>query len=255
MAKFNINDKVVSKTNIYGLKGTIKDSFHNGYLVLWSNNDAEVICGKDLKLYEKGNTETTKSKLNLCKILKGHKGETFYSPTFGNVRLDFIDKDYIAVVSDEDTTSYKIFANGTYTKNGEICFFPTKDQKDWIKWDKENNHKTPKTWSELVVCNESIKQCISDLNYYATESIIKSALALLKIHQLIEACYDGNITNEEWENDDLKRIIDYYADDKNFYINFSSHKKSLIAFHTKEQAEEFLSYPENVQLLKDYFMI
>ena len=31
--------------------------------------------------------------------------------------------------------------------------------------------------------------------------------------------------------------------------------KYIIAFHTKEQAEEFLSYPENIQLLKDYFMI
>lgn len=28
-----------------------------------------------------------------------------------------------------------------------------------------------------------------------------------------------------------------------------------IAFHTKEQAKEFLKYSENIQLLKDYFMI
>lgn len=28
-----------------------------------------------------------------------------------------------------------------------------------------------------------------------------------------------------------------------------------IAFHTKKQAEDFISYPENIQLLKDYFII
>lgn len=29
----------------------------------------------------------------------------------------------------------------------------------------------------------------------------------------------------------------------------------ITSFYTKEQAEEFLSHSENVQLLKDYFMI
>ena len=28
-----------------------------------------------------------------------------------------------------------------------------------------------------------------------------------------------------------------------------------IAFHTKKQANEFIRYPENIQLLKDYFMV
>ena len=31
--------------------------------------------------------------------------------------------------------------------------------------------------------------------------------------------------------------------------------KNNIAFHTIEQANEFISYPENIQLLKDYFMV
>ena len=34
-----------------------------------------------------------------------------------------------------------------------------------------------------------------------------------------------------------------------------SEEFSHIAFHTNEQAEERLSYPEHIELLKDYFMI
>lgn len=31
--------------------------------------------------------------------------------------------------------------------------------------------------------------------------------------------------------------------------------KHLIAFHTKKQLNKFLSFPENVQLIKDLYMI
>ena len=84
--------------------------------------------------------------------------------------------------------------------------------------------------------------------------IERSALALLKIHQLIEIGYGGNITNEEWkEHTKIKYTID--LKDKKLICSYTYHFKSHIAFHTKEQAEEFLKYSENVQLLKDYFMI
>lgn len=29
----------------------------------------------------------TNNNINLCKILKGHEGKTFYSPTFGNIKF------------------------------------------------------------------------------------------------------------------------------------------------------------------------
>ena len=91
-------------------------------------------------------------------------------------------------------------------------------------------------------------------NEYAEESIVKSALALLKIHQLIEVGYGGNITKEEWEKAfELKYVISCTAD-KSFPIH-TTNCIHTIAFHTKEQAEEFLKYTENVELVKDYFMI
>ena len=103
-------------------------------------------------------------------------------------------------------------------------------------------------------CNVEVWQHISRMDYGPTEPIVKSALALLKIHQLIEVGYGGNITDEEWkEHTKTKYTID--SKDKKLICSYTYHFKSHIAFHTKEQAEEFLSYIENVQLLKDYFMI
>ena len=84
-------------------------------------------------------------------------------------------------------------------------------------------------------------------------SIEKSALALLKIYQLIEVGYGGNISSEEWNNNEWKFTYQYTK--TGIDIISTRISKYIIVFHTKEQAEEFLSYPENIQLLKDYFMI
>ena len=93
-----------------------------------------------------------------------------------------------------------------------------------------------------------------------TETIIlgdspieKSVKALLKIHQLIEVGYGGNVTNEEWNNHEIKYVINYA--NNTFVINSVVTTKNHLAFHTLEQAEEFLSHPENVQLLRKYFML
>lgn len=90
--------------------------------------------------------------------------------------------------------------------------------------------------------------------------LAKSALAFLKIRQLIEDGYGGNVTNEEWRTaiDEDNPIYIITIDGMNNircgYVEITQ-EYSPIAFHTKEQAEEFLSDPERVQLLKDYFMI
>lgn len=199
--------------------------------------------------------------IDLSKILKGHEGETFYSRCFGNVILiDHVDLKFKAS-KEHDEIILEYYSKGNYSEKGEQDLFPSKDQRDWNKWDKENNPKVPKTWSELKTTKglcPKILGCKSDIcdTYDGTEKntpIEKSALALLKIHQLIKAGYGGNVTNEEWKNiDKYKYIIS-----TTFHVESKMHfcSKNHIAFHTKEQAKEFLKYPENVQLLKDYFMI
>lgn len=119
--------------------------------------------------------------------------------------------------------------------------------------------KPPKTWSELI--NSEYYTWDEVIGHLSTKEypIYKSMFALLKIHQLIEASYGGNITDAEWDkstqsNYDVFGIV-YSTITKSLEVRLFSASKSIIAFHTYDQAEEFLSYPENVQLLRDYFMI
>lgn len=92
------------------------------------------------------------------------------------------------------------------------------------------------------------------LKVYAAE---KSALAFLKIHLIISKEYGGVPTLEEYSALGLS---------KSFYTiipNILTGKMVVdvspsilpVTFHTKEQAKEFIEHPENIQLLKDYYMI
>lgn len=191
--------------------------------------------------------------IDLCEILKGHEGETFYSPCYGYITLKTIKPYcYFSLFFNDNNSEYKFTKHGKIsTSNDADCvLFPSKDQRDWNRWAEEQKPKVPKIWNEMKSCNVEVWQHISRMNYGPTEPIVKSTLSLLKIHQLIEVGYGGNVTNEEWE----KAYIISCTADKIFTIH-ATNCIHTIAFHTKEQAEEFLKYPENVQLLKDYFMI
>lgn len=190
----------------------------------------------------------------LWEILKGHEGETFYSESLGYVELHQLESTSVILI----VNKHKRIAFKCALIDAEDDLFPSKDQRDWTKWDKENNKEAPKTWSELIKDNEILLMGSATSNpmYSETDSgtaIEIAASALLKIHQLIEVGYGGNITNEEWNNAKTKYIIDGVVNKLN--ISDLSATRCHLAFHTREQAKEFLSYPENVQLLKDYFMI
>lgn len=205
--------------------------------------------------------------LNLCEMLKGHEGETFYSPCFGKSVLNAIS--YVLYFQSFDTNvTFDILPNGSYCASGEICIFPSKDQRDWNKWLKTQN-SIIKTFNDLLSSDKCIHYgCAIDNNYYGKcylkteEPIEKSAFALFVIHQLIELGYGGNITKDEWlGNIDTSIFIIVIEPNMGNFMRIDSvddgfeHGIYHIAFHTKEQAEEFLSYPENIQLIKDYFMI
>lgn len=201
--------------------------------------------------------------LNLCKILKGHEGDTFYCSLVGQeVTLVFINDNLsisVEYINKEDESGdiaahLVLYPNGANYKDGECVLFPSKDQRNWSKWIAEQKHKVPKTWSELVEQDKvkfqkAINIADKDISDY--NAIEKSALALLKIRQLIEVGYGGNVTKWEYPCIDKYIITPTLHIEKVNYKSFKSH----IAFHTKEQAEEFLSRAENVQLLNDYFMI
>ena len=92
-----------------------------------------------------------------------------------------------------------------------------------------------------------------DQNIFISEKYAKSALALAQISQLMPH-YGGEITDEEWSNDEWKYSIS--INNKGIINNTTTaHLKEIIAFHTKKQRDRFLSFPENVQLIKDLYMI
>lgn len=203
------------------------------------------------------------SELNLCEILKGYEGETFYSPIFGN--LTFVCTIYPDVRFKTSTGDiWDINPNGKlYNNSDELCVFPSKDQRDWNKWVEEKSPEVPKTWSELIekdsrAITYNLEATYNEYQPHSTSytPIEKSALALLKIHQLIEVGYGGNISSAEWKNKKVSKFLIHWCYDyKELIIHETFIYASPIAFHTKRQAEEFLKHPENIQLLKDYFMI
>ncbi len=202
--------------------------------------------------------------INLCELLEGHEGETFYSPICGEVKFIEINLTNIHPIV---TNCFNLNSNGKWDNGGEVIIFPSKDQRDWNKWAEEQRPKTPKTWNELCkvphIYYELTRRSVTEERsavWYKTDigsnPIEKSALALLKIHQLIEVGYGGNITSKEWEDFSVEKfiIVPYEKDfkvDHRFKLRAFRH----IAFHTAEQANEFLSYPNNRLLLKDFYMV
>lgn len=90
-------------------------------------------------------------------------------------------------------------------------------------------------------------------NVFLNKKYLKAALALAQISQLMPY-YGGEVTDKEWSNNEWKYSI--IIDDKGIINNTSTvHLKEIIAFHTEEQRDRFLSFPENVQLVKDFYMI
>lgn len=90
-------------------------------------------------------------------------------------------------------------------------------------------------------------------NTFIDEQHAKSALAMAKISQLMPY-YGGRITDEEWLDSDLKkylicRELDEIATTERYITWYP------ITFHTEGQRTAFMSREENIQLLKDYFMI
>lgn len=213
----------------------------------------------------------TNHNINLCKLLKGHEGETFYSSICGNIKLrNIVEYDYypIKCCALDNNTEYHFCRNGKFHpgNDAEVMLFPSKDQRDWNKWIEEQKPKIPKTWSEMVK-NDSIKymkvltcnkyddngNLVDDCCTGQGTKIEKSALAFIKIHQLIEISYGGNITDEEWKDGNYKYGIYIYKGTIKTaeFINQKEH----VTFHTNEQRKEFLSYPENISLIKDFYMI
>lgn len=106
--------------------------------------------------------------------------------------------------------------------------------------------------SNIVFINDEYI-CDINKNIFISERYAKSALALAQISQLMPY-YGGEITEKEWKNVRLKKYGVLLYNSK-IVTNIYYDTKQMIGFHTEEQVNKFLSFPENVQLIKDLYMV
>lgn len=84
-----------------------------------------------------------------------------------------------------------------------------------------------------------------------SKKVAKSMLAMAMISQLMPY-YGGEVTDEEWKDCDICKYC-LLRETKNVTTTLSKFFHHFLAFHTKEQRDNFLKY--NEQLVKDYLMI
>ncbi len=97
------------------------------------------------------------------------------------------------------------------------------------------------------------KNIKSNHDVFAAEKQAKSALAMAQISQIManDKRFGGVVTDEEWNSDDWKYIIDRKYND--VCINRCISSYYFMAFHTEIQRNLFLK--ENEDLIKDYLML
>lgn len=121
------------------------------------------------------------------------------------------------------------------------------------------------TWEDITLVNgfyiNGVSNIIADCgravegnkNIFHSEKYAKAALALAQISQLMPY-YGGVVTNEDWKNLNTTKygiVINQGSISWGRYNDL----RAPIAFHTEEQLLKFISFPENVRLVKDFYMI
>lgn len=140
------------------------------------------------------------------------------------------------------------------------------DLKHWIKgglesiFGKENLQSNIRTWTDVAIYNPKLWDDINTLGKAIAScpnvdnKLYKKLIATIQIQKLIKIRYGGVVTPEEWDDQWIE--IWFIRNDPagNLIIDSSfSAWHRFVSFHTKEQAQEFISYPENLELLKDFY--
>lgn len=134
---------------------------------------------------------------------------------------------------------------------------------DCIKFKKKvkiNTWKDLKFISGIFINSESHLKEIStiakdsnDKNVFVSKKYAKAALALAQISQLMPY-YGGEITDKEWKDPSIPKY-NIICGLGNIISTEGYNIKHVTSFHTKEQRDKFMSIPENIQLVKDLYMI
>lgn len=105
-----------------------------------------------------------------------------------------------------------------------------------------------------IVGNGKWRAVEMNQNTFIDAQHAKAAIAMARISQLMPY-YGGRITSDEWRDKNLRKYAIYRGDDNILKTGTNFDVYRFVTFHTPEQREAFMSREENIQLLKDYFMI
>ena len=110
--------------------------------------------------------------IDLTKILEGcPKGTIFYSSVYGEVRLIDIDGSFERPIEmiDEMSKGLRLFTKEgrAYFGRGECTLFPSKDQRDWSKferfWDRKFDLNTLEPFDKVLVRNRKTDLWLTDM--------------------------------------------------------------------------------------------
>nr|DAR76324.1 MAG TPA: hypothetical protein [Caudoviricetes sp.] len=107
-------------------------------------------------------------------------------------------------------------------------------------------NKLNEDWHDVSTNDENI-------NIFINKKYVKASLALAQISQLMPY-YGGEITDEEWKDPSIPKynILCGLGD---IIGTVGYNIKHITSFHTREQRDKFMSIPENIQLVKDLYMV
>ena len=131
---------------------------------------------------------------------------------------------------------------------------------------KENLQPKPniKTWEDVEKNREDEDACCCAIENTLSKSFFDDKLrnkliATYKIAKLIELGYGGMVTEDEYilNEDSIEDDLWSVWINANGEIECTAIKdcRDFLVFHTQQQAEEFMSYPENRTLVEQYYMI
>lgn len=114
------------------------------------------------------------------------------------------------------------------------------------------------TWNDLMeidktldpYCGNPLICCIK--NKDLQEKIKAGNEASIKLAKLIDEFYGGVITDEEWRDINIPKYCIGVQDDKILTVDTNYNSPTLLAFHTQDNRDRFITHPENVELIKKY---
>lgn len=134
-------------------------------------------------------------KINIAELLKDcPKGTKLYSPLVGECTLEYTHGELKKIlISTSDGTTLTFNNNGTYFQigNSECLLFPSKDQRDWSKFQRPFKDGDVVTWEDrgsLVACIYKERKNIATFNHH---------IALYKYGWGITVNGEITLTNDE----------------------------------------------------------